>query len=368
MGRPRVLVLTPDYPPAKGGIQLLLDRTVRNFERFDVHVVTLASPKAPPMEAPDAWPATRLKWPAFLPHRGRILLLNAAGVLHALRERPDVVLSGHIVTGPAARLLRLRAGLPYVQLVYASELARSPKIARLALGAASSVVTISRHTAELAIRAGGDPSHLHMAFPGVDPLENDVPDSSRNGPPTILVVARMVEIYKGHDVLLRAMPLVRAKVPGARIVMVGDGPLRPYYDALVASLGLQDAVHFTGTASNEERDNWFAASHVFAMPSRLPPDGGGEGFGIVYLEAATRGLPSVGGTMTGASDAVVHGETGLLVDNPGDHVAVARALVELLTDPERARRLGEAGEARARTLTWAAFAREVEDKLLQAIR
>ncbi len=112
--------------------------------------------------------------------------------------------------------------------------------------------------------------------------------------------------------------------------------------------------------SDAERDAALARAHVFAMPSRLPPGGGGEGFGIVYLEAAAHGLPVVAGDVGGARDAIVHGETGLLVD-PESPAALADALSDLLLDPPRARALGEAGAQRARGFAWPLIAREVEE-------
>ena len=96
------------------------------------------------------------------------------------------------------------------------------------------------------------------------------------------------------------------------------------------------------------------------MPSRLPAGGsGGEGFGIVYLEAGAHGLPVVAGNVGGALDAVADGETGLLVD-PTDHVAVADAIADLLADPVRAAGLGRAGVEHARGFGWAATGAKVE--------
>jgi phosphatidylinositol alpha-1,6-mannosyltransferase len=99
------------------------------------------------------------------------------------------------------------------------------------------------------------------------------------------------------------------------------------------------------------------------MPSRLPAQGGGEGFGIVSLEAGARGLPVVAGNVGGALDAVIHGETGVLVD-PTDPTAVARAAVELLRSPERAARMGRNAAARAKRFAWPVIARQVEDLVI----
>jgi phosphatidylinositol alpha-1,6-mannosyltransferase len=90
--------------------------------------------------------------------------------------------------------------------------------------------------------------------------------------------------------------------------------------------------------------------------------GGGEGFGIAYLEAGAHELPVVAGNVAGAGDAVVDGVTGLLVD-PTDHVAVADAITELLTNRPRAEAMGRAGKARARQFTWAQTAKRVESVL-----
>jgi glycosyltransferase involved in cell wall biosynthesis len=102
------------------------------------------------------------------------------------------------------------------------------------------------------------------------------------------------------------------------------------------------------------------------MPSRLSDDGGGEGFGIVYLEAGAHGLPVIAGDVAGARDAVVDGETGRLVD-PTDHRKVAEAAIELLTNRDLSRQMGSAGQRNARDLAWPRIAIRVEQVLLELI-
>ena len=150
-----------------------------------------------------------------------------------------------------------------------------------------------------------------------------------------------------------------------RSVVVGDGPLRQPLEQLVAALGVSGHVRLVSSRSFEEDAAWFEQADVFAMPSRLGPGGaGGEGFGIVYLEANAHGLPVVAGNVAGALDAVVDGVTGLLVD-PTDHVAVAEAVTSLLLDRERAETLGRAGAERAQEFAWPKIARRVEDVVLK---
>lgn len=172
-------------------------------------------------------------------------------------------------------------------------------------------------------------------------------------------MARLAQPYKGHDVLLHSLALVRARVPDAHLDVVGDGPLRPELERIAAEAGVADAVTFHGSTSDGERDALLSNAAVFAMPSRVDGFASGEGFGIAYIEAGAHGLPVVGGNVGGASDAVIAGETGLLID-PESPEAVANALCELLLDPSRARAMGQAGWEHARLLSWNRTASEVE--------
>jgi len=182
--------------------------------------------------------------------------------------------------------------------------------------------------------------------------------------PTILTIARIEERYKGHDTLVRALPLVLAKVPDAQWVVIGEGSLRPGLEALAASYGVSQAIRFLGAVADEQRNLWLRRARLLAMPSRLPAGGfAGEGFGIVYLEAGAYGKPVVAGNVGGALDAVRDGETGLLVE-PTDPLLVAEAITRLLLDSELARRLGEAGRRHALAHTWPHVVDRVEAVLL----
>src|SRR3954469_21950960 len=151
--------------------------------------------------------------------------------------------------------------------------------------------------------------------------------------------------------MVRALPLIRARIPDAEWVVVGDGPLRLEIGRLAASNGVEAAVRLCGSVTDDERDAWYEPSHVFAMPSRLPPGSAGEGFGIVYLEAGVRGVPSVAGNVGGALDAVKDGETGRLVD-PTSHLEVADAITDLLADAPRRRAMGHAASEFAARFAW----------------
>jgi phosphatidylinositol alpha-1,6-mannosyltransferase len=361
----RLLLLTPDFPPAIGGIQLLLARLVDSLaDEFDITVVTRRAHRVRVIDRRAAQASVRT---TIMSGRPGLINANALGLAVAAREQFDIVLSGHITMAPAAACLQRLRGTPFVQYVYADEVPHRSNLARFAMQRAASTIAISSHTGELALAAGCPPGRLRLVAPGVDIASTAAVDRAA-ARPTIITVARLEDRYKGHDVMLHALARVRSQVPDVLWVIVGDGSLRTELETEAKRLGLTDHVEFAGMVSDAERNRRLAGAHVFSMPSRLPPSGreGGEGFGIVYLEAGLQGLPVVAGAIGGALDAVIDGETGLLVD-PTSAEAVAEALSSLLLNPARARELGKAGARHARTFSWERMSRDVHAVLTSAI-
>jgi len=347
--KPRLLVITPDFPPARGGIQVLAQRLAAGLEGFATKIVTLDSPGAREFDLTGRLTVRRVRSDRRL-GGGRNVPLNAVALSEALRFRPHVTLSAHIVTSPAAATIRRAVGARTVQYFHAKEIGAKPKLAAFAAQQAHEVIAVSAYTASLVRATGATPASLTLISPGVDIPADATPLPAER--PTFLTIARLEDRYKGHDVLIRALPLVRAKVPDVEWIVVGDGPLRPGLEQLARSHGVADAVRFLGAVSDRERDGWLRRARLLAMPSRLPAGGfAGEGFGIVYLEAGAYGKPVVAGNVAGALDAVADGDSGLLVD-PTDHVAVAEAITRLLLDRELAQRLGGAAAERARGFAW----------------
>ena len=143
---------------------------------------------------------------------------------------------------------------------------------------------------------------------------------------------------KDHATLLRAAALVRERLPEARFVLVGRGPLEAAARRLAAELGLERTVVFAGFREDAQR--LAAAFDVFALSSTY------EGLPIALVEAMALGCPAVATRVGGVPEVVAHGRHGLLVP-PADPRALAAALLELLGDPGRRARMGEAARARA---------------------
>ncbi len=154
--------------------------------------------------------------------------------------------------------------------------------------------------------------------------------------PVAGIVSKLWE-GKGHDTLLGALAGLRRRLPGARLLVVGEGELRPRLEALATELGVREAVVFTGFLQDVRPA--VGAMDVSVLPSLF------EGMGRVLLEAMAMGLPVVASRVGGIPDVVDDGVTGLLVP-PGDGPALTRALETMLTDGALAARMGAAGRAR----------------------
>lgn len=159
------------------------------------------------------------------------------------------------------------------------------------------------------------------------------------GSRALLLVGRLDpgEREKGHHELLEVFPRVLAEFPDAQLIFAGAGADRDRLALLTRAQGVERSVFLPGGLSNERLFELYAACYAYVMPSRQ------EGFGLVYLEAMNWAKPCVACRDDGGADVVVHGETGLLVDQPLSLEQLASTLLDLLRDPNRARRMGEAG-------------------------
>jgi phosphatidylinositol alpha-1,6-mannosyltransferase len=165
----------------------------------------------------------------------------------------------------------------------------------------------------------------------------------------VMICGRMsgMERYKGHETLFEALPIA-SRILGrpVNLRVVGGGDDRARLELAALDMGLGPQVTFTGRLAMEELREEYRRCGVFALPSRViqRPIGhwGGEGFGVVLLEAAACGRPVIASSEGGSPDALVPGETGLLTD-PTSAQAVGEAIASVLTNQERADAMGSAG-------------------------
>lgn len=203
----------------------------------------------------------------------------------------------------------------------------------------------SATTRDIVTDLGVNPRATVVAPPAGDRFDPDIdPDEVaarvREDPLRVVFVGNLTE-RKGLDTLVVALDRARRRGAAIELTVVGR-TVEPDYVATVRETvtdrGLEDVVTFAGELSDEDLAATLAASHVLAVPSQY------EGFGIVYLEGMSFGLPAVASAAGGADEVVTDGETGVLVD-PGDAGRIAEALVRLDADRDRLARMGRAARA-----------------------
>jgi len=354
----RVLIVTNDYPPRRGGIQSFVHALAQRLPADEVVVYAPRWPGAAEFDAALPFPVIRHPGSVMLPvpsvaarscallaeHGCDRVLFGAAAPLGLLAPRLRAAGARRIVglthgheagwaTLPGARSLLRRIGDEVDVLTYLAEYFRIRMARALSADAARRMVRLA---------PGVDPAEFHPGTGGARIRRELAIAPDR---PVVVCVSRMVP-RKGQDTLIRAWPAVRARAPGdPLLLLVGDGPYRAPLQALSQQLGVAGAVCFTGPVSSGDLPAYYDAGTIFAMPCRTRRGGlDVEGLGIVYLEAAATGLPVIGGDSGGAPDAILDGETGYVV--PGRSVEdVAERLVELLSDPAGAAAMGEKGRA-----------------------
>ena len=177
----------------------------------------------------------------------------------------------------------------------------------------------------------------------------------REGQAVLTTVARL-EARKNHKVVLGAMASLKKSGVDLKYIITGDGEEREALENLAAALGLKDRVVFTGVVSHAEKIRTFASADIHIMPSvEVGPMV--EGYGIVFIEAAAAGIPSIAGNTGGQTEAVSHGRTGLIVDGTQEDQVTA-AIGQLLDDPGLSKKMGNAGRSWARTQDWNLISRK----------
>jgi phosphatidylinositol alpha-1,6-mannosyltransferase len=282
-------------------------------------------------------------------------LSQAQFVAQAVRHASgrDLVVCSHVALGPLGHLLLRLYRVPYVIIGYGIDVWGSLGPRRqTALRRAARVVALSHFTARQVASVHGVPeTRLAVIHPAVDPvLLHEASAASPRGARdsvTMLTVARLAarERYKGCDTVISALPAVRSEGGPVRYVIAGDGDDVPRLRALARERDVADAVIFAGRVQRTGLPALYRDSDIFVMPSvaEQRADGWtGEGFGIVYIEAAAFGLPVIAGNGGGAPEAVCDGVTGYVVDGR-DAGAVAAAVIRLIEDGRLRERMGAAG-------------------------
>ncbi|MDX6310117.1 MAG: phosphatidyl-myo-inositol dimannoside synthase [Nocardioidaceae bacterium] len=354
-GTGRILLVTNDYPPRRGGIESFVFSLCAGLPPSDLVVYTARMRGSASIDRQVAYEVIR---------DGSRLLLPTPRVARAVRDLMIEQGCDRVAFGAAAPLGLLAGGLRasgarrLVGLTHGHEVwwAKVPG-ARALLRRIGREVDVLTYVSDFcgaeiakALRPVDARAMVRMS-PGVD---LDVFRPGLDGGPVrrslgigdaqqVVVAASRLVARKGHDVLLEAWPRVVARHPDAVLLVVGSGPARRRLARKARGLTVAGSVRFLAGVAWSDMPAVYAAGDVFAMPCRtrlrgLEP----EALGIVFLEAAACGLPVVVGASGGAPETAIDGETGYVVD-PRSTREVAARITSLLADPEQAKAMGLRG-------------------------
>ena len=349
------LLVTNDFPPKIGGIQSLLWEWWRRLPSESFAVLTSPYEGTSEFDAAQPFLIERTREPVLLPHPFMVRRIN---------EMAKRVGAERVVLDPAVPLgiVGPWLELPYDVVLHGAEvtvpgrLPASKQVLGRVLRGARHVIAAGGYPAAEAEHAAGRTLPMTVVPPGVDierfrPLTPDQRRSARahfgfaDDAEIVVGISRLVP-RKGFDTVIRAVAALAPFRPRLVLAIAGAGRDRERLEKLATELSAP--VRFMGRVSHDDLPLLYGCADVSAMMCRNRWAGlEQEGFGIVFVEAAACGVPQIAGRSGGAAEAVEHGETGFVVDDPSDVNDVVRRLTQLLDDDELRKSMSVASRARA---------------------
>ncbi|MFA6304727.1 MAG: glycosyltransferase family 4 protein [Patescibacteria group bacterium] len=338
----KILLVTMEWPPFKGGVGNYYFNLVKNLTGQQIKVFEVG----PKLFYRFFWP----KWlKLFFEIRRQIK-----------KEKPDLIWVGQVLpVGEATYLIKKFFHIPYfvsthgLDIMLPQRSLRKEKALKQVLDNAEFITANSNFTKNELLNLGYDDNKVVVVYPCPHVSLNLKADSSKleeikqnlslQGKKVLLTVGRLVK-RKGQDAVIKALPELLQKFPNLVYLIVGEGPESLKLKTQSLKLGLENKVIFLANVSDEELSWYYQTADVFVMPAQNLA-GDVEGFGIVYLEAASFGLPVVAASCGGVMEAVLNEQTGLLVE-PSNSKDLIEKISRLLADQEFHQRLGNAAKAR----------------------
>lgn len=378
--RLQYLLITFDFPPGVGGIETRLGNYVAQIVRRGrkVSVVHLLNPEdrrkllGPRLSSTGEFHGASLHRFAYLFHLTPFIIISS---LRRVGFGPSNTV--HVFTGAntllgatfilLARLARKNAGVSLFGKDFLSSRQSKLYLFPLVFSMLMSTHLMVNSKATLGLVPSNLRRKATILYPGVDEsvLGPFLTGRGKGAMQKVLFVGRLVR-RKGLADLVEAFKLVTKENLAAELVIVGDGPFRGELERIIGDSGLVGRISMKGMLTGRDLYSEYASCDVFVMPSRTSGDDM-EGFGMVFLEAGFFGKPSIGTDAGGIPEAVIDGQTGLLV-RQGDVEGLSRKILLVLRDKSLAEKLGRnARERVTSSLTWESsvggFLRMYEDPL-----
>lgn len=382
------LLITLSFPPHIGGEQAYYHNIAKNLPADKIVVLAPEHPESLKFDQTQKFPIIRHDFKDLLPKKGlaKILKPKSSAKWLTLSKVIDKIVKNHQIEliqagqilpiGTVAMMYAKKKKIPYIFYSHGLDITLPQKIKRKKIlmkriiKNSHGIVSNSHFTKDELVKLGAEKEKVIVSSPcpnvsGSEPSETAIVDFKRKhhleNKKVILTVGRLVE-RKGHDMAIKALPKIIKTVPEVKYIIVGDGPYRKNLQKLVNKRSLGEYVSFVGAVGSKELSNFFTASDIFIMPNRVLKNGDVEGFGIVFLEAGLYGKPVIGGNNGGVPEAIINGQTGLLVDSL-DENDIAEKTIKLLTDENYAAKLGLQGLHYASEFNWQEESEKIKELL-----
>ncbi|MHB9022007.1 MAG: glycosyltransferase family 4 protein [Halothiobacillus sp.] len=373
-GAVRILVITKNLPPTMGGMERLHWHVINELSRRnDVHVIG-------PINARSYMPrAVAITGVPLKPLPLFLFCTKIATIFHSIIFQPDIVIAGSGLTAPFAWLAARITGARCVVLLHGLDVNPPSRVFRWFwrpfFKHFDRVIAISRYTRELALSVGVTDSKIKIVHPGVDIPTLDETARGRfrskynlGDGPILISVGRLAARKGVWEFVTEVLPIIAAKQPNVVLAIIGDTPTQALHAELQSPVSIQAAadavgvgsrIRFIGKISDKELLDAYQAADIHVFPIRYIPNDP-EGFGMVAIEAAAAGSPTVAYAIGGVVDAISEGVSGYLVP-PGDVAAFADAVLNLIEQPLPFDGIRDF----AKGFSWSKFGERFENSLLK---
>jgi len=360
--RLKVLIITTFYPPSKGGIQTYTYEIAKNLRDMgdEVTVFSISSDGIRKIFSD----------PFMKVYKGEN---EKVGLLHVLKPHDCILATTWFPSGLVGIFLSRLHHVPlYIsahgnEILYPESYPLMEKLMIWTFNRADKIFAVSNYTKSLLVEKGVPREKIYIVPNGTDPerfsskvtFDDILQKHGIQGKRIILSISRLVE-RKNLGAVIRILPEILEKFPDVVYLIGGEGPMKDEWKRLAHEKGIGDKVMFVGRIPDDELPKYYAMCDIFVMPSKkIREKGEVEGFGIAFLEANACGKPVIGGRSGGVEDAIIDGETGILVD-PDNENELKEAITKLLSDDSIAHLMGRKGRKRIEEeLNW----RKVTERL-----
>ena len=342
----RILLVTFEFPPKPGGVENYYYNLIKKSTQYDFVVLTLPYKKASDFDTDQKFTIIREKllYRFFYPKWFKLFILIKKIVS---REKIDIIWVGDILpVGNACYLISKLYKIPYfisthgMDIMLPQKNKRKELIMKKVLKKSLFITTNSKYTKLELNNLNIDDTKLKIVYPApcitdkrykvseedidVELDRHDIRDKFK-----LITIGRIVR-RKGHKLVIKILPELLNSNPDIVYLVAGTGDYQKELEKLVIKLNLENNVIFLGKLSNKELATYYKLSDLFVMPAKNI-EGDVEGFGIVYLEASSFGLPIIAGKSGGIAEGVLDNKTGILI-NPKNKGELGQAVLKFIND------------------------------------